>query len=76
MPFVVGLDGAVAGFKADGNVDESAGLKDFALQAFRRNGTSAGSADGEQFERVLAAVDEAEVGDAGFVLLEGVKVVL
>lgn len=23
---------AVAGFKADGNVDESAGLKDFALQ--------------------------------------------
>ncbi len=75
MPFVVGLDGAVAGFKVDGNVDGSAGLKDFALQAFRRNRAGAGSADGGLFECVWATVDEAEVGNASFVLLKGAEVV-
>ena len=67
---------AVAGFKTDGNANEAAGLEDFALQALRRNRTGAGSADGEQFEGVLTTVKEAEIGDAGFVLLKGAEVVL
>lgn len=68
--------GSVARVKADGNVDESARLKDFALQAFRRNGAGAQEVRTESSLSGSWLRLTRRKGDTGLVLLKGAEVVL